>query len=490
MCRCILPLTDPFYMRNISRLFSSLFLLLLLNLFVKPLWILGIDRKVQLLTGATTYGQYFAAFNFVFIFSIIADLGITEYIRRKIAYRKGLDMHTFSRLMQIKLLLSALMAVVIFSLGILSGITDLWMLTGLCLLQLFLSWIGACRAILSGLQLFQVDAWLSVADKLLLVVGGMTALYLLHIVQINIHTFLLAQLATAGFTLMIALWFVFRNIQHNTDISSPFRYTDVFSEVFPFAVLFFAMSMHFRADGFLLSLFGNNAAVAGSYATMYRFLDAAHVAATLVGGYLVAFWSRHITDTSLLRTSMNGVLRAMISVAIGIIVLLLFHAEAVYQFFYHESNPDNATLLRWGLLALIPYFIVSVIGSMLTAKGDLKQFIYFVLIAAIVNLVLNILLIPYYGAIASVWIANFSHSLLAILLLLFAYKKYKLSVSGTSWFRLGCLGFLIMIAAYFLQESSLHLMWQALLLFGSWLVGIILLRLMPSLWQLQLQREK
>lgn len=477
-------------MRNTSRFFNSLFLLLLLNLLVKPMWILGIDRKVQLLTGTVEYGAYFAAFNFVFIFSIFSDLGVTEYIRRTIAYKRGIDAHTLSKLLWLKLLLSVFMAIFVFALGVLTGIQDRRLLTTLILLQLILSWIGASRAVLSGLQLFYVDAWLSVMDKLLLVVTGVSAFYLLSVLSLSIHTFLIAQLITAGFTLLLSVWFLIRNLPASLPTSAPVQYGTVLYQVLPFALLFFVMSMHLRADGFLLALLSNDIAAAGNYASMYRFLDATHVAATLVGGYLVAFWSRHLTNTSLLHSSLNMIFSFMMAVALAFIAFLCFHAEALYLIFYHEFNSQASTLLQWGLLAIIPYFIIAVFGSMLTAKDALKTFIYFVLIAALINLALNVFFIPAYGAMASAWIANASQSLLAILLMVFVKRKYQLNITMKSFMRIGIFAGFSIIAASILQFTKWHLAWQTLLFFAFCSFMMFLLGLLPSVSQFNLNREK
>lgn len=454
------------------------------------MWILGIDRKVQLLTGTVVYGTYFAAFNFVFIFSIFSDLGVTEYIRRTIAYKNGIDAHTLSKLMWLKLLLSALMAILIFALGILAGIQDRKMLAALIVLQLILSWIGASRAVLSGLQLFYADAWLSVMDKLLLVVAGVTAFYLFSVPSFSIQVFLFAQLITAGFTLLLSLWFVLRNLPASLSAPTPVQYSNVLSQVFPFAVLFFVMSMHLRADGFLLALLSSDTSAAGNYASMYRFLDATHVAATLVGGYLVAFWSRNLKDNSLLHSSLNMIFRFMMAIALSFIVFLYFHAEVLYQFFYNESNPKAASLLQWGLLAIVPYFMIAVFGSMLTAKAVLKTFIYFVLFAAFINLALNVFFIPVYSAMASAWIANATQSLLALLLMVFVERKYQLGITIKSWICIGSFTSIMLITASVLQFTKWHFIWQAFLFFGACLVIMPLLGLFPSARQFNLHREK
>ncbi len=60
------------------RLFTGVFWLLLLNLLVKPFWILGVEVGVQNAVGSEAYGLYFAVFNLSYIFNIVLDLGITN----------------------------------------------------------------------------------------------------------------------------------------------------------------------------------------------------------------------------------------------------------------------------------------------------------------------------------------------------------------------------------------------------------------------------
>ena len=65
-------------MKETSRFYSSLGLLIILNAIVKPIWIFGIDREVQNEVGAAAYGAYFSVFNLsiVLSFLLIGDLPV------------------------------------------------------------------------------------------------------------------------------------------------------------------------------------------------------------------------------------------------------------------------------------------------------------------------------------------------------------------------------------------------------------------------------
>ena len=54
---------------------SSVLLLIGLNIIIKPLWIVGIDRQVQLLEGPEVYGRFFALFQLSLMFHVIPRCG-------------------------------------------------------------------------------------------------------------------------------------------------------------------------------------------------------------------------------------------------------------------------------------------------------------------------------------------------------------------------------------------------------------------------------
>ena len=58
-------------------------LLIGLNVIIKPLWIVGIDRQVQLLEGPEIYGRFFALFQLSLMFHVILDAGIQTFLSQQ-----------------------------------------------------------------------------------------------------------------------------------------------------------------------------------------------------------------------------------------------------------------------------------------------------------------------------------------------------------------------------------------------------------------------
>ena len=83
----------------------NLVLVIILNLLIKPFYILGIDAEVINRVGANVYGNYFALINFSFLLNIILDLGITNFNVKNIAqHHQLLDKH-FSGIITLRFLL-------------------------------------------------------------------------------------------------------------------------------------------------------------------------------------------------------------------------------------------------------------------------------------------------------------------------------------------------------------------------------------------------
>ncbi|MBL0043910.1 MAG: oligosaccharide flippase family protein [Flavobacteriales bacterium] len=70
---------------------TNLALVLVLNLLVKPFYILGIDAQVQVRVGTEAYGSYAALLSLSFLLNILLDFGITNWNTRHIAQNSGSD---------------------------------------------------------------------------------------------------------------------------------------------------------------------------------------------------------------------------------------------------------------------------------------------------------------------------------------------------------------------------------------------------------------
>ncbi|MBK7429569.1 MAG: oligosaccharide flippase family protein [Bacteroidetes bacterium] len=102
---------------------TNLGLVLLLNLLIKPYWIIGIDRNVQIAVGTEQYGFYYAIFSFSFILNILLDFGITNFNNKNISQNNHLLSKHLSSIIVLRIMLAVIFALVTFSVGLLIDYT-------------------------------------------------------------------------------------------------------------------------------------------------------------------------------------------------------------------------------------------------------------------------------------------------------------------------------------------------------------------------------
>ena len=162
-----------------KKFLSSLFLIVILNVLIKPIYILGIDAEVINRVGEYTYGQYFAIINLTFILNVFLDLGINNFNTKNIAQHSFLLKKYFSKIISLKILLSFFYFLLIIILGYFFRY-DLKLLFLLAINQVLAVFILFFRSNLAGLHLFIQDSIISVLDRFLLVIICSLLLFLNH----------------------------------------------------------------------------------------------------------------------------------------------------------------------------------------------------------------------------------------------------------------------------------------------------------------------
>ena len=411
--------------------------MILLNVIIKPVWIFGIDRQVQIQVGANVYGKYFALISLAFIFNILLDIGITNYANRNIATNNTLLPYIMGNSLVAKFFLSILYAVILVMIAMGSGINNVKLLLILILLQILSSLLLFGRGVVSALQLFKTDAFLSIIDKALLIIVAGVWLYMPYFKkQFDIYEFAWMQVVTIGVTIIICCIVLagkkaFANIKFDKKGASK-----IIMQSIPFALTVFFMGMHNRTDAFLLErLHSNGAQEAGVYASAYRLLDAANMLGYLFATILISYWSKLASEKPVIQKSLSFSHQLLIPTGILLASAAVILNKPLYYLLYHHTNSYAEEILQWCLITVVPYFITHIYGTLLTAVGKIKSFMRIVLLCAIINVTANVIAIPLWGAKACVLIGLCSQSLLAVLSIIAVKRETGHGVRTSLWFK-------------------------------------------------------
>jgi O-antigen/teichoic acid export membrane protein len=384
---------------------TNLFIVLLLNLLVKPFWIFGIDRSVQNFVGSEEYGFYFALFNFTLILNILLDLGITNYNNRNIAQHNQLLNKHLSNVLSLKIVLFIIYTFVIFSIALIIGYKgrQLYLLVFLVINQFFLSLILYLRSNLSALHLFKTDSIVSVLDRLIMIIFcGILLWYNPFSQPFTIEHFVYAQTISYFIAALIALFIVLKK-SGRIHLHIDWQFFIVFlKQSYPFAILILLMSFYNRIDGVMLErMLENGKEQAGIYAQSFRILDAATMLAYLFGGLLLPMFSKMIKEKQDIYPLLQLSYKLIILPVILFLVVAIIYAPQIMDMLYHHNDDYSTNVFRILIIGLFATSTTYIYGTLLTANGNLKELNKMALITMIINILLNLILIPYFQALGS-----------------------------------------------------------------------------------------
>ncbi|MBI5370901.1 MAG: polysaccharide biosynthesis C-terminal domain-containing protein [Sphingobacteriales bacterium] len=398
-------------MKEPSRFYSSLGLLLVLNVLVKPLWIFGIDRPVQNLSGTEVYGTYFSVFNFSFVLGFLLDWGLTQYMNRQLAADPAVFKKAAGHFLLLKLFLVFLYAAIVFALAAFSGVRDFQLLLLLILLQALGSFFLFTRAILTAQQWFRADAWFSVLDKVLMILVCGSFLLLPAWGPVTIEKFLLSQLTCTALALLTAFIFLRRKGFVFSFADKGWLKTRLFKEVLPYGLIVLLMSAHYRLDGFLVErIHPNGAQEAGIYAGAYRLLDAGNMAGYLVASFLLPFIAKQRERKEWVNEAVLNSRHLLMLFAVTAAATAIVLAPWLQSLLYHNRDPYAIEVMQFCIPALIGYSLVQVYGTVLTAAGHIRSFCLIISGALVLNILLNLAWIPVYGALGCCYAALVSQA--------------------------------------------------------------------------------
>lgn len=440
---------------------TNLGFLLFLNLLVKPFWIFGIDRTVQNIVEPGEYGFYFTVLNFTFLFNILLDLGITNFNNRNIAQNNHLLNKHFSGITVLRFLLAILYACIVFTVALIIGYDgrQLYFLLFLVINQFLISFILYLRSNISGLMLFRTDSIISVLDRLLMIFicavliwGNITEQ------SFRIIWFVYAQTFSYLITAFVALVIVIRKAAFTKLCWNTAFFKLIIKQSFPFALLVLLMSFYNRIDSVMLErLLPDFESIhqVDIYAKAYRWLDAVNMVAYLFSVLLVPIFAKLIKDKTPVHQMVKLSFTILFVLSIIISIGSAFFSEEIMQLLYKGDITEAKTVFELLIIGFIPISITYIFGTLLTANGNLKALNIMAFTAVVLNIGLNLILIPHMKAIGSAYASLFTQFATSMVQLIIATRIFKFKASDLNLIRLAVFLIGVILCNYFMKQTSI-----------------------------------
>ncbi len=451
---------------------TNLGLILLLNLLIKPIFIFGIDRNVQNIVGEGDYGFYFVIFNFSFLFTIILDLGVTNFNNRNIAQNSQLLNKHFSGIVVLKFILALFYILITISISILLGYNSaqLGLLGFLAFNQILTSFILYLRSNISGVLSFKTDSVISVLDRFLMILFCGVLLWG-HVsrTKFRIEWFVYCQSAAYIITAVTALIIVFKKAKFKKlNWNWPFLLMIV-KQSYPFALLVLLMSLYNRLDPVMLEKLlpesvGNKQV--GIYASGFRLLDAANMIAYLFAVLLIPIFARMIKNKQSVEYMLKLAFTILITIAIIVSLGSIFYSYELMDLLYKAHIRESSAVFSLLMGGFIAVSMTYIFGTLLTANGNLKELNIISCCSLVINFGINLILIPRLLAVGSAYaslVTQFFTALVQVIMVqrIFRFKinyKYLLTLAG---FILGVFLFNILsrLVPFKLSNDPKHISW-------------------------------
>lgn len=432
-------------------------LVIVVNALVKPVYLLGIERAVQNKVGTEMYGLFFVLFNFIYLFQVFNDLGIQQYNNRFIAQNRHLIGKYFSKIFNLKVVLTLGFMVIATAVGFYFGYVQKypWLFTIVMVNHAMNAFFLYLRSNVSGLGLYSRDSLLTALDKLILIFLCL-GLFWYSGNGFTIYHFALAQTASIVLSSLWALWLLRKQVDIGVSKLSGKEMRVLLRQSIPFGLVILLGTIHTRIDAVMIdNLLTDGKYQSGVYAAAYRILNAFNMAGFLIAGLLFPMFSRALRQMM----PLDGIIRAGASIlgwiSVTAAILFYFFGTEISNYLYTESTDDWGVVLSVLMLTIVPHALDYLYGSLLSADGRLR-FINIVLVITIaMNVSLNLWMIPQYGSLGAAITTIISQTVVGVV---FAWKCHHNILTKnffTYWWRIIVYGIALVFIVILIRQTGM-----------------------------------
>ncbi|MCD6177962.1 oligosaccharide flippase family protein [bacterium] len=374
---------------------------------------------VARILGATEYGKFSFALSFVLLFNVFADMGLNQIIVREFSKedRKEKD---FSSLLSLKILLGlgVLVLIFIFSFGVTSDSVVRKVIWILALSNIISNVFLMFYAFLQARQKMEYEGIIRISEALLLVGIGLAVLFYYPSIENLSFSYLLAS----GFSLIVILLFFHSRIQRVSLSFSKLIWKKYLSMSWPLALISLSYIIYNRIDSVMMGCLGQITQT-GWYNAAYRIVTMTIIPTGIISTSFFPILSKSVKETKeKFQKIWNYLTEIMILLAAPLVVGGVVLSPRIINFIYDESF--SPSILAFQILIVMAgiIFLYNSFRWVLIAADQQKKLFFAVLSGAIINVILNLILIPKYSLYGAAIATVITHILILILLIDYTLK--------------------------------------------------------------------
>ncbi len=345
--------------------------------------------------GDIGLGKYSFIFAFVGIFSIFSDFGANVYMTHKISQDQNLVKEYLGKIFVFKLILGAI-ASLIPVIAIILTKQSLEIKIGILLagFNMFIYYIAfPFRSVVNAFEMQKYHSLYLITERFIAISLGIFVLYkgygLLALISVliisNISSFLILYKLVSKNIIRLYPRLDLDFIKSFLKKSYPFWLTSVF------------MTVYFKIDTIMLSFLKDYSAT-GLYNASYRIIEALLFIPSVFISVLFPLMSRfYKNDKNLLNILYEKAFYYLILLALPLGMGTMILADRIILFIYKQTFINSVFALKILIWALVLMFVNYLMGYLLNSIEKQMLFTYTAGIGVILNITLNLILIPLYS---------------------------------------------------------------------------------------------
>jgi O-antigen/teichoic acid export membrane protein len=356
---------------------------------------------------------------------------------------------------------------------------DIYLLAILAFIQALLQFIYFFRAKLQASQFFALDSFASVADKIILIV----IILVIMTKGLTLESFVYGRVMAVVITFFVMYVFILKLYGWIRPGWSFGWMKKILAYSWPFALITILYSMNEKIDQVMLERI-KDAQEAGLYAGAYRWLDAFMMYLWTIMPIFFAKFSFNIKDKMENEKIFNSGQVICAVPLIFVACFVLFYGDKLFFQFTNSTREQifvMTTTVKILFVSMLMNGFFSIYSTLLNSTGYVKSMSLIVIVSIIINVVLNFIFIPVYGAIAAASATVVSTIFLSlgafllvhlnklvripyeilgrllVILILSLVLFYFLPLLGLNWYLVSILTLLMITAAGFLLGLKKYL---------------------------------
>lgn len=368
--------------------------------------------------GPEKYGVYSFAFAFVYFLNFIPDLGVHQILVREAAKEPEKAGKLIGNGTMVKFCLSSVALILAF---VLINVTNFPPSTKSALyiasLGLLVSGTGAYGIIYEAKLRMEYSLLFNLANK----VYFLAFVFLAIVNNLGLNSFIFASVSATLLHNLLMVLFSKKLVDVSFDFD-PSLIKKLLKESIPIAIASVFTIIYFRTDILMLSFLRGDAEV-GFYSAAYRLTDALVFLPSVITTSTFPVMSKYFKDSfDAFSFAFARTFKYLFATGLIIAVLVTFASDKIIDIVYGSDYQSSAVALQILIWATAIMFINVLISSTCVSSGNQQIISKTSILAAMLNVILNLMFIPSIGYIGAA-IATVFSSLGSMLFGLFWIQK-------------------------------------------------------------------